>query len=383
MHTTGASQTSAASYALAARARKYRDVGVQTDDIEDPSDPQAPRKGSSFKEAGRILLGKTFRWRAKAKHAPVAPAEVQPLPLHLRPAIPQRPPRPEGFYLDSETREWGRRMINDALDAQAPTGNPILASPVTRNLVGFPRTEDSAKEASDDECSEVQPKDSQPLVGSSPYSFFSVATLPSSGSPSVYGSSDITSQSSALSCYVRPKPVCAQTVGVSLQEPDYAQAPEMRWWPVVQHNLIEIPPLKEGKWLTGGVLGTGGFARVYKVFNVALKKPCALKAVRIGQNISGSACAGIINELKVLSVLAEEESPSLFLLQPFMADKLWAWRSSAGNLHIATELCEGGSLAAYRFIIGYDSLVMVSAEIVCILFAASLRDSALTALKKS
>ncbi|KAI1787294.1 kinase-like domain-containing protein [Ganoderma leucocontextum] len=197
------------------------------------------------------------------------------------------------------------------------------------------------------------------------WSHFSAATPPSSTSPSIYASSDITSQSSAPSSSAPSKPAdWVQQVGVCHREPSYARSAQPGQWAVIQSNLIRVPPLKEGKWITGGVLGTGGFARVYRVFNVAVEKACALKVVRFGRGISGSACAGVINELKVLSMLASEENPPPFLLQPCLEDKLWAWRSSTGNLHIVTEVCDGGSLASYRYGLAYDSLLRASAEII-------------------
>ncbi|TBU63605.1 kinase-like protein [Dichomitus squalens] len=90
-----------------------------------------------------------------------------------------------------------------------------------------------------------------------------------------------------------------------------------------------------------------------------------MKVVRFARGLPESACAGLINELKVLALLGEErENCSPFVLQPFMVDGLWAWRSTRGNLHIVTDVCGGGSLTAYRFRLSYPSLVLVIAEIV-------------------
>ena len=190
------------------------------------------------------------------------------------------------------------------------------------------------------------------------------ATTTSSISPSPHTSPGITPRSSASSHYAPSMSV--EKVGINPKGSIHAESGEPRKWTVVQRNVIRVPPLQEGKWTTAGLLGVGGFARVYQVFNAAIQKPCALKVVRVGRKMSGSVCAGIINELKVLSVLAVDESPSPFLLQPCLSDTLWTWQSSNGHLHILTEVCEGGSLAAYRYRILYDSLIFATAEIVSV-----------------
>ncbi|PIL29013.1 transporter [Ganoderma sinense ZZ0214-1] len=339
MDTTGIYEKPAALTAPDAHVRKYRDVGVQTDGDEDPSEPKPPRKGPQILKGTGHYLAKKLGWIRK--HVSGASIEAQPPPSppppHLRSAVPERPLRPRSISLDSTCRDAGREMP----DGKLYTAQDLNSSHHASSLP-------------------AQPAASPPhALGASELNL-SDATSPLSDSPSPRVSSGTTSRSSASSI-TAPR---VEKIGVNWRGPIHAPPSEPRHWTVIQRNNILIPPLEEGKWTTGGVLGSGGFARVYEVFNAAIQEACALKVVRVGRKMSGSACTGIINELKVLSVLASDESPPPFLLQPCLSDSLWAWQSSSGNLHILTEVCEGGSLAEYRFRIGYDSLVAATAEII-------------------
>ena len=54
-----------------------------------------------------------------------------------------------------------------------------------------------------------------------------------------------------------------EKVGINPKGSIHAESGEPRKWTVVQRNVIRVPPLQEGKWTTAGLLGVGGFARVY------------------------------------------------------------------------------------------------------------------------
>lgn len=152
-------------------------------------------------------------------------------------------------------------------------------------------------------------------------------------------------------------------VGVS-SRPPITPPPANSDWTVAQRNNIRIPRHDVPRWLTGGVLGTGGFGRVYLVYNTATQEQCAMKVVNIGKPISGWCCRGIINELKVLARLDEsdpEKAP--FLLLPYLSDTHWAWRSSR-YLHILTAACMGGDLLEYKGRLSSKSIALVCAEVV-------------------
>ncbi|CDO78236.1 hypothetical protein BN946_scf184681.g1 [Trametes cinnabarina] len=135
-------------------------------------------------------------------------------------------------------------------------------------------------------------------------------------------------------------------------------------WEVLQVNKLPVPTSHNIKWLSGGWLGQGGFATVYLVYDIARDQQCAMKVVHFARGMSESACRGMINELKVLSRLAAESSPHPFLLQPYVCDDLWAWRSSRGYLHVLTELCTGGDLSCYKGQLSEHTLALVCAEVV-------------------
>lgn len=165
-------------------------------------------------------------------------------------------------------------------------------------------------------------------------------------------------------------PLLRQKIGVA---PDPRGRPRQRratnaqpatHWDVLQVNRIRVPPPSEAKWLSAGVLGQGGFGTVYLVYNVRRREQCAMKVVHYAQGMSEVSCRGTINELKVLRRLALEIHPSPFLLQPFVCDELWAWRSAGQYLHIVTELCTGGDLSCYQYRLTDYNLALISAEVV-------------------
>ncbi|KAI0372463.1 kinase-like protein [Pilatotrama ljubarskyi] len=89
-----------------------------------------------------------------------------------------------------------------------------------------------------------------------------------------------------------------------------------------------------------------------------------MKVVHYSRGLSEGCCRGTINELKVLRRLAEEPSPAPFLLQPYLGNDLWAWRSKGEYLHIMTEVCMGGDLSFYEGRLSEDMLALVSAEVI-------------------
>ncbi|KAJ2976726.1 hypothetical protein NUW54_g11522 [Trametes sanguinea] len=89
-----------------------------------------------------------------------------------------------------------------------------------------------------------------------------------------------------------------------------------------------------------------------------------MKVVHFARGMSESACRGTINELKVLSRLADDSSPHPFLLQPYVGDEMWAWRSSEGYLHVLTEYCPGGDLSYYKRQLPERTLALICAEVI-------------------
>ncbi|RDX52583.1 kinase-like protein [Lentinus brumalis] len=89
-----------------------------------------------------------------------------------------------------------------------------------------------------------------------------------------------------------------------------------------------------------------------------------MKVVNFGKTISGSCCRGLINELRVLHLLGQDQSAMPFLLRPYLSDARWAWRSEAKYLHILTDAHSGGDLERYRWKLPEDSLALVCAELI-------------------
>ena len=339
------------------------------------------------------------RW-AKTKRGPEPAMGPQPIPPRPRASgalPPQRPTRPPGDELSPDFLEFARYTMEAGMYALAPLPAPLPPSPPPKDAVPFPKMESAGSEGSKRVEERRRPPQSSrpPLRSPSPaprhaspprsQAPSSFASPPPSTAPSPYESSKLTSRFSLPSSILSatsdscPPP---QEIGVSPQQgqqqqraqPQIPRRPAERYWTVVQCNNIRVPSVRETRWLTAGVLGCGGFARVYHVYSVAAQQPCAMKVVRFQHGLPESACAGLVNELKVLAFLGEERERgrgSPFVLQPFVpVGGRWAWRSTRGSLHILTEVCGGGTLAAYRFRLSYPSLVLVIAEIVRRLAAA-------------
>ena len=135
------------------------------------------------------------------------------------------------------------------------------------------------------------------------------------------------------------------------------------WWLVSQKNYLYVPPAPPkdaspyadassrkdfASWVTGGLLGDGGFGRVYLVRHVATQSECAMKVINLKAHLSESACRGLLNELRVLRLLSRDGVPAPFLLKPFLGADKWAWQSRKEYLHVVTEVCQGGDLKTYR-----------------------------------
>ena len=150
-----------------------------------------------------------------------------------------------------------------------------------------------------------------------------------------------------------------------------ATSPRESYWDVLQVNRKRVPPPSEAKWITGGVLGQGGFGTVLLVYDVARGAQCALKVVHYSRGMSKPSCRGVVNELKALAKIAEDADPSPFLLRPYVYGAHWAWRSSAGYLHILTEFCSGGDLSCYEYRLSEHALALVCAEVVSAMYMIS------------
>lgn len=150
-------------------------------------------------------------------------------------------------------------------------------------------------------------------------------------------------------------------IGVS-PGPHPTPPPAPEYWTVVQRTAVRLR--KGQRWVTGGLLGMGGFGRVYLVYSTATQEQCAMKIVGIRKRMPESCCRGLINELRVLSRLGSESQCSPFLLRPYLSRSHWAWTSSSRYLHILTEVCTGGDLFGYKNMLGFNSLTLVCAELV-------------------
>ncbi|KAH9903452.1 kinase-like domain-containing protein [Cubamyces lactineus] len=169
------------------------------------------------------------------------------------------------------------------------------------------------------------------------------------------------------SCSLQTAPAKRRKIGVVPNlDRNASSAPPQRapYWEVLQVHRKRVPPPSEAKWITGGVLGQGGFGTVLLVYDVARGAQCALKVIHYSRGMSQPSCRGVINELKALSKLAADTDPSPFLLRPFVHGNLWAWRSSSGYLHILTELCNGGDLSCYEYRLSDRALALVCAEVI-------------------
>ncbi|KAI0752677.1 kinase-like domain-containing protein [Daedaleopsis nitida] len=349
-----------------APARTYASVGVQTGLDDFAVSCGASRKGSlsKLKGAGRVLRPQNvFRkfvglWNYKrgyvsstdrdAESPPVSPNQ----PVEAARTAPPRPPRPAP--LDVEFLEMVGNCVNLFKDvasrSQFSSDSEVVSVVVvaprpTRNTGQFPKVTTAAPVPSF--CAEVH-DDPQP------------APSPLHDSPASLSPSPPLSLSPSPSHDDRPP---AFTIGIA-PGPRLPLPPVQTFWPVLQRNNLHVPPERVAKWVTGGILGAGGFGRVYLVYNTTTRAQCAMKVVQHAGRMSKSSCQGLINELRVLSILGAEPDAMPFLLQPYLADSLWAWRSTAGYLHILTDACTGGNLNVYKGKLGFDSLVLVSAEMI-------------------
>lgn len=108
-------------------------------------------------------------------------------------------------------------------------------------------------------------------------------------------------------------------------------------WPVLQLNRLRIPPVsRHRRWLSGGELGRGSFGTVYLVLDLRTRQMVAMKVVNHHHGLSAGACKGIVNELRILDALARIQPTPPYILMPYLGYDLWAWRSSAGYIHVLT-----------------------------------------------
>lgn len=129
----------------------------------------------------------------------------------------------------------------------------------------------------------------------------------------------------------------ARVIGVD-HEPDESTGaesdvpPARILWTVIQEAGI----VSSRRWVSGGVLGEGTYAKVFHVHHKPSRNAMAMKVIYMKRPLSATVCQGIINELKVLELLAMQENPLPFALAPHAVAGKWAWTSSEGFLHILT-----------------------------------------------
>ncbi|RPD76047.1 kinase-like protein [Lentinus tigrinus ALCF2SS1-7] len=287
-----------------------------------------PRNGSItlLKDVGNGLLKLMKRWTEKRTHRS---ADVRETATPKGPP-PLRPPRCE--TVDSEVLDFIDQHVASGLGVPtAPSEIAVVpVGRVRRNGIALPPDVSSALLAAK-HLQKPQLVDPRPCP--------SVPPLQKDGDAS---SSQI-----------------GDSLGSSASPP-----PSSSYWTVVQRNRIRLPHGSVRRWVTGGVLGAGGFGRVYLVYDTVARRQCAIKVVNIGKRMSESCCRGLINELRVLSLLGSEPQTSPFLLRPYSSDSNWAWRSSKLYLHILTEAYTGRDLFAYKQKLNFESLRLVCAELV-------------------
>lgn len=340
--------------------RTYMSVGVQTEPEASTMLIAASRRGSlsKLKEAGNVLRPRRMLQRFVGlwnhRRVDVSSSDGQEPPprtdarrAEVPKAVPQRPRRPAS--LDPEFLELIGECFNDVASRSS--------SSASRGQVGLPPSQ-GLKNAV------AFPKVATPVPVPSLHADVHEAPQPR---PSRRPSAPRPSPSSASG----EKGQRRKLIGVAPGSPT-PPPPLQHFWTLVQRNNLHIPPERVAKWVTGGILGTGGFGRVYLVYNTTTRAQCAMKVVEHARRMSGSSCRGLINELRVLSALSAEPEVIPFLLQPYLTDYLWAWRSTTGYLHILTEVCTGGELTTYKGKLSYESLVLVCAELVCSLFVTDL-----------
>ena len=97
----------------------------------------------------------------------------------------------------------------------------------------------------------------------------------------------------------------------------------------IDHNL------PRDSWRVGGILGSGTYGKVYRVYNKLSGADLAMKVVDIREPLPGVVCDGLVTELIVLERLANTKRQLPFLLYP-TNKRSWAWRSSDGLLYTLT-----------------------------------------------
>ena len=322
-------------------SRKYCDVAVQTEAPSAPEESTAPRKGSSSKwrEAKKMFMnGRGFQYVVKLVKSRRSSARVSsvssqcldyfPTPPASKRAAPPRPPRPDVGTDFVEVLEYAGRMSHELsappslLEAHSPPG--------TGQAANSPQTAATSLD--------IPVQENQGHISVQ----FTLRPSDGQGAKRVIG-------------FEQSKIEVSPEVG------------SCDFWDVVQRNQLCIPHFRATRWLTGGLLGDGGFGRVYLVKDTATRQECAMKIINIRKHLTEPACRGIANELRVLEALGAEEGPTPFLLKPRVDSGLWAWRSRPGYLHILTEVCAGGELAEYRQLT-YPEVAHACAELVRILF---------------
>ncbi|CAL1709830.1 unnamed protein product [Somion occarium] len=135
-------------------------------------------------------------------------------------------------------------------------------------------------------------------------------------------------------------------------------------WKVTQQNELPISP--DRVWMTGCVLGSGTFGRVLRVLHVPARKDLAMKVVYVKRPLPKIACIGLVNEIKVLTALAQiGHARAPFVMIPSLElDKFAWWDPTEGFLHMLYPFCPGGELWEYRGCLSPDELRMVAAELV-------------------
>ncbi|KAI0922553.1 hypothetical protein AcV5_009493 [Taiwanofungus camphoratus] len=136
-------------------------------------------------------------------------------------------------------------------------------------------------------------------------------------------------------------------------------------WPVLQLNRLRIPPVsRHRRWLSGGELGRGSFGTVYLVLDLRTRQMVAMKVVNHHHGLSAGACKGIVNELRILDALARIQPTPPYILMPYLGYDLWAWRSSAGYIHVLTDYCPGGNLYDYAGRLPWRNIRYIAAELI-------------------
>jgi hypothetical protein len=108
-------------------------------------------------------------------------------------------------------------------------------------------------------------------------------------------------------------------------------------WTVVQRSDIPVDVnLSSLDWISGGILGEGTHSKVYLAHHKPANKEIAMKVTYMKRPLHAVVCQGIINELKVLEIISQQDVPLPFVLGPAPVANKWAWTSSEGFLHILT-----------------------------------------------